>query len=108
MSGESPLSISQITERNKMKQSKPVKVKTTIQLSCSFDKAIEYCKQFNLMPEIRKGIAKIDKPAKDSFYTFVTMELVEGIAEVNLFITWEDEDKWQKYWHKNYPCDVVK
>lgn len=91
-----------------MKQSNPVKVKTTIQLSCSFDKAIEYCKEFNLKPAIRKGIAKIDKPAEVDFYTFVSMELVEGIAEVSLFVSWEDEDKWQDYWHKNYPCDVTR
>ena len=84
-----------------MKRNK-IKVDTNITIRCSFDKAIEYCKEFNLQPEKRKGVPTIDGSSEDSFYTFVTMKLVEDIAEVNLYVTWDDEDKWQEYWRTYY------
>ena len=90
-----------------MKQHK-VNVETNINIKCSFDKAIEYCKEFNLKPEKRKGVATIDGSSKDSVYTFVSMKLVEDIAEVNLYVAWSDEDKWQEYWSNYYGFDKVK
>tara|TARA_R110002012_G_scaffold206689_1_gene376613 strand:- start:1035 stop:1331 length:297 start_codon:yes stop_codon:yes gene_type:complete len=75
-----------------------VSVGNTIRIHCSFAKALEFCKTYNLEPDVRKLYARVDGDEKYEVYNFIHLVLVENLADVYVFISFTEEDKWQSHW----------